>query len=51
MAISAPEADELLDRLAAFMDTHIYPNEEVYVAQLNGLEDRFSTTDRHGWKN
>ena len=25
------------------MDTHIYPNEEVYVAQLNGLEDRFST--------
>ena len=43
MAISAPEADELLDRLAAFMDTHIYPNEEVYVAQLNGLEDRFST--------
>ena len=43
MAISGPEADELLNRLAAFMDTHIYPNEEVYVAQLNGLEDRFST--------
>ena len=43
MAISRPEADELLNRLAAFMDTHIYPNEEVYVAQLNGLEDRFST--------
>ena len=43
MAISRPEADELLNRLAAFMDTHIYTNEEVYVAQLNGLEDRFST--------
>ena len=43
MAISAPEADELLDRLTAFMDTHIYPNEEAYVTQLNGLEDRFST--------
>ena len=43
MAISRHEADELLNRLAAFMNTHIYPNEEVYVAQLNGLEDRFST--------
>lgn len=43
MTLSETEADVLLDRLTAFMDTHIYPNEEVYAAQLNGLEDRFST--------
>lgn len=43
MAISEAEADELVARLQQFMDTHIYPNEEVYAAQLNGLADRFST--------
>jgi len=43
MALSDTEADELVSRLTAFMDTHIYPNEEAYVTQLNGLEDRFST--------
>jgi acyl-CoA dehydrogenase len=43
MTHSDAEADELIDRLTAFMDSHIYPNEEVYVAQLNGLADRFST--------
>jgi len=31
------------DRLNAFMTEHIYPNEERYHAQLNGLADRFST--------
>ena len=43
MAISEIEADELELRLGQFMEEHIYPNEEVYVAQLNGLENRFST--------
>ncbi|MEQ8691614.1 MAG: acyl-CoA dehydrogenase family protein [Pseudomonadales bacterium] len=43
MAISEAEADELVARLQQFMDTHIYPNEVVYAAQLNGLADRFST--------
>ncbi|MEQ9450138.1 MAG: acyl-CoA dehydrogenase family protein [Pseudomonadales bacterium] len=43
MAISEAEADELVARLQQFMDTHIYPNEEVYADQLNGLADRFST--------
>ncbi len=43
MAHSDAEAEELVSRLTAFMDTHIYPNEEAYVAELNGLEDRFST--------
>ena len=43
MALSDTQADELVNRLTVFMDKHIYPNEEVYVAQLNGLADRFST--------
>lgn len=43
MAFSDAEADELINRLTVFMDTHIYPNETAYVAELNGLEDRFST--------
>lgn len=43
MVLSDTEAGELIDRLSAFMDTHIYPNEEAYVAQLDGMEDRFST--------
>lgn len=33
----------LLDQLNRFMDEHIYPNEEHYHAELNALEDRFST--------
>jgi len=33
----------LLDQLNRFMDEHIYPNEERYHAELNALEDRFST--------
>jgi len=43
MPLSEAETHELTDRLNSFMDTHIYPNEEVYAAQLNALEDRFST--------
>ena len=36
-------AEELKEQLLAFMDEHIYPNEENYHAQLNALENRFST--------
>jgi acyl-CoA dehydrogenase len=36
-------AQELKDHLLAFMDEHIYPNESVYHAQLNALDDRFKT--------
>jgi acyl-CoA dehydrogenase len=43
MALSDTEADELVSRLTVFMKEHIYPNEEAYVVQLNGLADRFST--------
>ena len=38
-----PSADQLADQLKAFMEEHIYPNEELYQEQLNSLEDRFST--------
>ena len=34
---------ELRDHLLAFMDEHIYPNEESYHAQLNAMENRFQT--------
>ena len=43
MTATAAEAHALVDRLSTFMDTHIYPNEEAYTAELNGLDDRFST--------
>jgi len=43
MAISEIEADELELRLTQFMEEHIYPNEEVYLTQLNGSENRFAT--------
>ena len=33
---------ELQERLKAFMDAHIYPNEQGYAAQLHGAADRFS---------
>jgi acyl-CoA dehydrogenase len=33
----------LRDRLLAFMDRHVYPNEERYHAELNALPNRFST--------
>jgi acyl-CoA dehydrogenase len=38
-----PSGEQLMDQLAAFMDAHIYPNEQRYHAELNGLADRFST--------
>lgn len=38
-----PPVDQLTDQLQSFMDAHIYPNEERYQDQLNGLEDRFTT--------
>ncbi|MFN3237280.1 MAG: acyl-CoA dehydrogenase family protein [Pseudomonadales bacterium] len=37
------EAQPLLDRLAKFMDEHIYPNEEPYAEQLAAMENRFAT--------
>jgi acyl-CoA dehydrogenase len=36
-------AQELRDQLIAFMDKHIYPNEENYHAELSRMENRFST--------
>jgi len=36
-------AEQLQDQLAAFMDAHIYPNEQRYHDELNGLPNRFST--------
>ncbi|MEQ8486805.1 MAG: acyl-CoA dehydrogenase family protein [Pseudomonadales bacterium] len=39
----SPRAQQLIDRLQAFMDAHIYPNEHRYHEQLNGLVNRFST--------
>lgn len=41
--IELPPIDQLHDQLQAFMDEHIYPNENAYHEQLNSLEDRFST--------
>ena len=35
--------DDLKSQLIAFMDKHIYPNEENYHAQLNALDNRFQT--------
>lgn len=36
-------SQELQDRLSAFMDEHIYPNEERYHEQLNAMDNRFQT--------
>jgi len=43
MTIAADDPAVLQDRLSRFMDTQIYPNEERYHQQLNGLADRFTT--------
>ena len=40
---SAQDTAALEAALTAFMDEHIYPNEEVYQQQLNGMADRFAT--------
>lgn len=34
---------ELQERLSAFMDEHIYPNEHVYAEQLAGMSNRFAS--------
>ena len=38
----SPKSQALADRLTAFMDEHIYPNEEAYTAQLRAAENRFA---------
>ena len=43
MTTSIGNIENVQDYLNVFMDTHIYPNEEVYADQLSKLEDRFST--------
>ncbi|MSQ67949.1 MAG: acyl-CoA dehydrogenase [Gammaproteobacteria bacterium] len=35
--------ERLPDQLQAFMDEHIYPNEDTYHAQLNALPNRYTT--------
>ena len=40
---TSERARTIRDRLSAFMDEHIYPNEARYHDQLNGLPSRFST--------
>ena len=37
------QAEQLQDQLQAFMDAHIYPNEQLYHEQLNAMENRFAT--------
>jgi acyl-CoA dehydrogenase len=37
------KSQALLDALTRFMDTHIYPNEAEYKAQLHASEDRFKS--------
>ena len=37
----SPRAQALRDRLVAFMDTHIYPNETLYDAQCGRTEADF----------
>ena len=36
------KSQALADRLTAFMDEHIYPNEEAYAAQLRAAKNRFA---------
>jgi acyl-CoA dehydrogenase len=43
MTDALEQAEQLKDRLQAFMDEHIYPNEVRYHQELAGLPDRFST--------
>ena len=38
----SPKSQALADQLTAFMDEHIYPNEEAYAAQLRAAENRFA---------
>ncbi len=43
MNATFPPAAELLERLRAFMDAHVLPNETRYHDQLDALPNRFST--------
>ena len=43
MPISQSEAEQLQLQLTAFMDQHVYPNEERYREQLDALPNRFGT--------
>jgi len=36
------KSNQLLDKLSAFMDEHIYPNEEAYANQLHTAANRFA---------
>ena len=43
MTTSIGKFEHVHEHLQAFMEAHIYPNEDLYAEQLAGLEDRFST--------
>lgn len=43
MSYTSDELEQLQNQLERFMDTHIYPNEEVYQEQLAALPNRFGT--------
>jgi acyl-CoA dehydrogenase len=43
MSKAASDIEILHERLTQFMNEHIYPNENLYHKQLNGMADRFST--------
>ena len=43
MTVTEQDLADIQARLLTFMDQHIYPNEQRYHDQLNGLADRFST--------
>ncbi len=41
--MTSARSQQLQERLTAFMDEHVYPNEDRYREQLDSLADRFST--------
>jgi acyl-CoA dehydrogenase len=43
MSYTQPEVEQLQEQLVRFMDTYIYPNEEVYQEQLASMSNRFGT--------
>lgn len=43
MSYTQAEVEQLQEQLVRFMDTYIYPNEEVYQEQLAGMSNRFGT--------
>jgi len=36
------KSQDLLAKLSAFMDEHIYPNEKAYASELHNAENRFA---------